>query len=250
MSTIIFNYDPDKHKHLVFTGDMYKNDDDLSLSGSMSYGLVEANTNILVGQQTFNTPSILPVSMSGSLDLSALGLTSGTAYRGFVSKTNITQSLNPLLEVVNPALSTSGSLGQTIAGDLYVQGSILADGTIRATKEVAWPWQITNVRFAATGKMFMGSQILEFSTGNIQLWAGVAIDKTLTITPTGSATNANLSVSGFVKATGNLGYMTIADGVDAPSTTAGHAHIYVDTVDGDLKIKFADGTIKTITTDS
>ena len=250
MSTIIFNYDPDKHKYLVFTGDMYKNDDDLLLSGSLSYGLVDANTNAVYGQQTFTSPSILPVSMSGSLDLSTLGLTSGTAYRGFISKTNITQSLNPLFEIVNPALSTSGSLGQIIAGDLHVQGSILADGTIRASKEVAWPWQVSQTRFAATGRMSMGTQILEFSTGNIQLWAGIPIGKTLTITPAGRATSANLSVEGSVRATGTLGYLTIADGVDAPETTADHAHIYVDTVDGDLKIKFADGTVKTITTDS
>jgi hypothetical protein len=41
----------------------------------------------------------------------------------------------------------------------------------------------------------------------------------------------------------------LVDGVTAPSTTS-LAQIYVDTADGDLKIKFADGTTKTIVTDT
>lgn len=44
--------------------------------------------------------------------------------------------------------------------------------------------------------------------------------------------------------------MGIPDGITAPSTVAGFAYIYVDSSDGDLKIKFGDGTVKTITTDS
>lgn len=44
--------------------------------------------------------------------------------------------------------------------------------------------------------------------------------------------------------------MTLVDGVTAPSTIAGHAVIYVDSADGDLKIKFGDGTVKTIVVDT
>ncbi len=44
--------------------------------------------------------------------------------------------------------------------------------------------------------------------------------------------------------------MVLVDGVTAPSTITGHAIIYVDTSDGDLKIKFGDGTVKTIVVDS
>ena len=46
------------------------------------------------------------------------------------------------------------------------------------------------------------------------------------------------------------GFLSITDGVTAPGTASGYAHIYVDTSDGDLKVKFGDGTVKTISTDS
>lgn len=44
--------------------------------------------------------------------------------------------------------------------------------------------------------------------------------------------------------------MALVDGIAAPSAQAGRALIYVDTADGDLKVKFADGTTKTIATDT
>lgn len=42
----------------------------------------------------------------------------------------------------------------------------------------------------------------------------------------------------------------VTDGITAPSTISGFASIYIDSADGDLKIKFGDGTVKTIVTDS
>jgi hypothetical protein len=46
------------------------------------------------------------------------------------------------------------------------------------------------------------------------------------------------------------GVIAMTDGVTAPSTISGAAQLYVDTADGDLKVKFGDGTVKTIATDS
>jgi hypothetical protein len=42
----------------------------------------------------------------------------------------------------------------------------------------------------------------------------------------------------------------LTDGVSAPSSVSGKAILYVDTSDGDLKIVFGDGTVKTIVTDT
>lgn len=45
-------------------------------------------------------------------------------------------------------------------------------------------------------------------------------------------------------------YLQITDGVTAPGALAGVARLYVDTADGDLKVVFADGFVRTIGADS
>jgi len=42
----------------------------------------------------------------------------------------------------------------------------------------------------------------------------------------------------------------LLDGVSAPSTASGWAIIYVDGSDGDLKVKFGDGTVTVIAADT
>jgi hypothetical protein len=64
---------------------------------------------------------------------------------------------------------------------------------------------------------------------------------------TNPGTNDVLIGAGQVWAGKGIG---ILDGVTAPSTQAGLAQIYVDTADGDLKIKYGDGTVKTIVVDT
>ena len=46
----------------------------------------------------------------------------------------------------------------------------------------------------------------------------------------------------------NMLYLT--DGLTAPSTASGWAIIYVDTADGDLKVKFGDGKVTVIAADT
>ena len=69
------------------------------------------------------------------------------------------------------------------------------------------------------------------------------------------ATGGNLRIGAdgnqFMRAGINVSqYLRIKDGVTAPGANTGSANIYVDTADGDLKIVFADGTVKTIVTDT
>ena len=44
--------------------------------------------------------------------------------------------------------------------------------------------------------------------------------------------------------------VSLDDGITAPAAVSGRAIIYVDTADGDLKIVFGDGTVKTIVVDT
>lgn len=46
------------------------------------------------------------------------------------------------------------------------------------------------------------------------------------------------------------GGIALVDGITAPATLSGWAKIYVDSADGDLKVKFGDGTVKTIVVDT
>jgi len=62
------------------------------------------------------------------------------------------------------------------------------------------------------------------------------------VLPVGTTTASQVS--------GSFNQLSIIDGVSAPSTVSGSALIYVDSADGDLKIKFGDGTVKTIATDT
>lgn len=48
----------------------------------------------------------------------------------------------------------------------------------------------------------------------------------------------------------NKGPLYLTDGVAEPTTVNGIAQIYVDIADGDLKVKFGDGFVKTIAVDS
>lgn len=49
---------------------------------------------------------------------------------------------------------------------------------------------------------------------------------------------------------GRPGALMVPDGVTAPAALAGFAEIYVDTADGDLKVKFGDAVVKTLATDT
>ena len=49
---------------------------------------------------------------------------------------------------------------------------------------------------------------------------------------------------------GPEGGLFILDGITAPAARTGFAVIYVDTADGDLKVKFADGTTKVLAADT
>lgn len=96
----------------------------------------------------------------------------------------------------------------------------------------------------AGGALFFGTANPSTNTYSEKLW--IAGDGT--VYPDGNQTQLLGSTTKPWLATLSNKLM-IVDGVTAPTTVPSFAQIYVDTADGDLKIKFGDGTVKTIVTD-
>ena len=46
------------------------------------------------------------------------------------------------------------------------------------------------------------------------------------------------------------GYLTLKDGVTAPTAAAGQARFYIDSADGDLKVRFGDNVTKVVSADT
>ena len=77
---------------------------------------------------------------------------------------------------------------------------------------------------------------LDINNGNLYFGSGsVAANQFLTRVGTAGIGAQNCGLS-------------LQDGISAPGTVTGWATLYVDVADGDLKIKFGDGTVKTIAT--
>ena len=73
---------------------------------------------------------------------------------------------------------------------------------------------------------------------------------------TGNTVNTVIATGGTFRntndgvETGNVEHLTLTDGASIPVTSAGNTYLYVDSADGDLKVKFGDGTVKTISVDT
>ena len=162
------------------------------------------------------------------------------------------------LEILNAStqlkLSYNGTVNATLGvdstGDIIIIPSggdtILGGNTNPAIVRIKSTSEATGVN----GAIYFYS---EDDASNETLFGGVVIDvndvsngsedSTLELRTRDSGsgvTNVKLLNSAFY----------IKDGITAPGAVTGYAGIYVDTSDGDLKVVFADGTVKTIVTDS
>lgn len=94
------------------------------------------------------------------------------------------------------------------------------------------------------GSTFASPAIIRFATSQTQSETARGGFIELQTTPNGSVTRTSqFRVS-------EDGGIAIVDGITAPATLAGWGKIYIDTADGDLKIKYGDGTVKLIVTDT
>jgi hypothetical protein len=147
--------------------------------------------------------------------------------------------------------TSSGAL--VVSGGVGVAGAIFAGGVLSTVSGAGFntpDWRFYQsgtsgyIRDLVNGQMAL--QFISGSASTIQVYATGTQDSTTTTS--GALISAGgLGVAGAVNAGTFFG---LVDGVTAPSTAGGYARIYVDSADGDLKVKFGDGTVKTIATDS
>jgi hypothetical protein len=134
---------------------------------------------------------------------------------------------------------------------------------LRITSGIEWVGSATNILgqyIASWTMLFAGSdltiksnvtgQSLILDVGSVD----ISIGGSATIGPSAVSpamnVDASLGVTGALGVTGHAyaNTLRIVDGVTAPSAVSGFAIFYVDTADGDLKVVFGNGTVKTIAT--
>jgi hypothetical protein len=143
----------------------------------------------------------------------------------------------------------------------YLRGSVIMDGVVTMpggdTAAISGRWHIPdrafinnpNIQGQVNFQNASGAAAAKdkYATGNSNQYI-LRSGTTLRVgSSDGNVEALPVSTGGFHVADGYLG---IKDGITAPSAVSGMAVIYVDTADGDLKVKFADGTVKTLATDT
>ena len=196
----------------------------------------------------------------------------------------INTSRNVLIPTTTASTSTSsGALvvsgGVGVAGNVWTGGQVnLAATSVEASTGINFGVaNATSRDIVFFGDGTRGGMLRGYHDGSnsarlgFGYWASSGDTYTSVIDITGSATTSSQLVaiagtagststtSGALTVAGGMGvaeavnagtFYGLVDGVTAPATESGYARIYVDSADGDLKVKFGDGTVKTIATDS
>jgi len=129
-----------------------------------------------------------------------------------------------------------GGLGQSV--------QVFIDGVYQEAGTYSIPG--TSLTFTQAPPLNSNIEYVAFRVTDI----GATSANLVSYTPaTGSATTVETRLRS-IDDKAQMNALQLVDGITAPDTLSGYASIYVDTADGDLKIKFGDGTVKTISTDT
>jgi hypothetical protein len=178
------------------------------------------------------------------VEASALYSKSATYHRWYIATNADTTSYEMQLDASNLDLRNGIGLRIYNSDNLDV-GRIRHDGTdvlFTGVNTANWNFGSAN-RLACTG----GTDLRVYDATDAD-YLDISLD--------GADANVACSGVGVLKLTGQTagvqmdGYVAITDGITAPSAITGYAALYVDSADGDLKIIFADGTVKTIVVDT
>jgi hypothetical protein len=140
------------------------------------------------------------------------------------------------------------------SGSIYMLNNATGDDTAFAVRGEATAGSKVHVVIAGDdSKRYAGfSGIVETQgvSGHMTFSTAAAADTLVERIRIDSGGDVGIGVTTVTAKLQVNGGVAVVDGMTAPSTIAGYAQIYVDTADGDLKVKFGDGTTKTIATDT
>jgi hypothetical protein len=106
----------------------------------------------------------------------------------------------------------------------------------------------SNETYPAYGYVYNSTNPTIFANGETKGWRWTcAGGERMRVADGGNVSIGTTTDAGKLAVEGEI---AVKDGMTAPSATVGFAKLYVDTSDGDLKIIFGDGTVKTIATDT
>lgn len=140
---------------------------------------------------------------------------------------------------------------------LQVTGAGAGNGATLSSEGASLAVSINYLAKGAANHNFHTNGLIQFlvantvSAVNYLAVTGSATLNAVTIASDG--TDAAVPIQVVPKGAGNTFFknaIAITDGITAPATAAGFGLLYIDSADGDLKIKFGDGTVKTIVVDT
>lgn len=140
-----------------------------------------------------------------------------------------------------------GASGATRPRTLYVGTSVICGGNVQAQSTGYLLWN---------GRSTMASPsdgVITLADAATSTFSRLQFGGTTSSFPALKRSSAALETrlaDDSAYAQHNMQITALVDGITAPSATSGLAKIYVDTADGDLKVIFGDGTIKTIVVDT
>ena len=187
---------------------------------------VTGGGTIALGGFTATIPATGTVALTG-LTLAQFAATTSAQLAGIISN----ETGSGALVFANSPTFITPILGAATAESIQTTGIIrTGDGSAAA------PLLQPGVD-ADTGFYRPGANTIGVSTGGVEV---------MRWTPTANVLIGTSTNSGKLTVNGEI---ALVDGMTAPGTTSGWAKLYVDNDGGDLKIKFGDGTVKTIVVD-
>lgn len=159
-------------------------------------------------------------------------------------------SINPTSGLYRTYLWATGNSSSYASSEMYIQANVYGDDisdqdariVLKSTYGGTGPSiSIYGVLRAVHGLYVGTSSTPSTTTGEI--YASKSIGVGVSYTPG----DGNIDAVGYVR--GQKG-LVIGDGVTAPTAASGVAFIYVDNADGDLKVRFGDGTTKVLAADT